>query len=318
MNSRKNLRIVVLTGYGPGLVNPLLNAGFNIVGLMEPESYYRREGKLKRFLKSVRTLLRFGKSELTLEGIARRRGIAFLDFEIATATESANWLKAQKPDLLVVYRAPILKPDLLSIPVQGVLNLHPSLLPRYRGGHPLLWMAANMDLEGGATVHYIDEHIDRGDIVAQATFPITAGMSEGQVEKIAVEKYGIGLLTQAIENVAQGTVTRHPQPADSPTPAAKRVSDEFYWKMIDWGQWSIEHAWHFLRCTDKWRSRLPAGETRPYNFYQIGEVERGANTDRPGDFQRDTKGLYIVHPQGKIRIRAVFSLTKMLKAILQR
>ena len=317
MSSRNNLRIVILTGYGPRLVNPLLAAGLNVVGLMEPESYYRREGKLKRFLKAILNLLRFRAGEQTLESIARQKGIEFLDFETASATEKAEWLRAQNPDLLVVYRAPILGSDLLGIPTHGVLNLHPSLLPRYRGGHPLLWMAASMDLGGGVTVHFIDEKIDRGDVVAQANFPITAGMPEGQIEKIAVETYGIPLMLQGIEDISRGTVSRQPQPAESPTPAARRVSDEQYWQMIEWTNWSIEHAWHFLRCTQKWQSRIPEEEFRPYAVYRIGDFEPGTNTEGFGEFRRDTNGLYIVHPQGKIRIRTKISPVKMLKTFLR-
>jgi len=317
MSSRNNLRIVLLTGYGPGLVNPLLGAGLNVVGLMEPESYYRREGKLKRFLKTVFNLLRIRKGEQTLESIASQKGIEFLDFETASASEKAAWLRAQKPDLLVVYRAPILGNDLLNIPTHGVLNLHPSLLPRYRGGHPLLWMAAGMDLDGGATVHFIDEKIDRGDVVAQAKFRITAGMPEDQVEKIAVEKYGIPLMLQGIEDISRGTVSRQPQPAESPTPPARRVSDEQYWQMIDWENWSIEHVWHFLRCTQKWQSRIPADEFRSYATYRIGDFETGTNTEDFGEFRRDANGLYIVHPQGKIRIGTKISPVKMLKAVLK-
>lgn len=77
-------------------------------------------------------------------------------------------LKGYRPDLLIVFGfAWKLPPHVLAIPKYGVLNIHVSMLPRYRGPAPLLWAIRNGDATGGITVHRMDHDFDIGNILAQ-------------------------------------------------------------------------------------------------------------------------------------------------------
>ena len=79
-----------------------------------------------------------------------------------------------KPDFLFsVYYRHLLKPPLLSLPRRGALNLHGSLLPKYRGRVPVNWVLVQGESETGVTLHYMEEKADRGDIVAQRRVPVT-------------------------------------------------------------------------------------------------------------------------------------------------
>lgn len=92
--------------------------------------------------------------------------------------QKKDWLYRQinklKPDLIVVASFPyLLKKGVIDIPKFGVINVHTGNLPRYRGYHPLNWALIRDEKTIGATVHYIDEGMDTGDILLQKTFPIT-------------------------------------------------------------------------------------------------------------------------------------------------
>jgi methionyl-tRNA formyltransferase len=79
-----------------------------------------------------------------------------------------------EPDLLFsCYYRHMLKPPLLAVPKLGALNLHGSLLPRYRGRAPVNWVLVNGETETGVTLHYMEEKADRGDIAAQKRVPVT-------------------------------------------------------------------------------------------------------------------------------------------------
>ena len=90
---------------------------------------------------------------------------------------TAEWLErlsAYTPDILFsFYYRKILSKEILALPARGALNLHGSLLPKYRGRSPVNWVLIHDEQETGVTLHYMDEKPDRGDIVAQRAVPIT-------------------------------------------------------------------------------------------------------------------------------------------------
>ena len=82
-------------------------------------------------------------------------------------------IKALKPDIIFsFYYRQMVKPAILDIPARGCINLHGSLLPKYRGRCPVNWVLINGEKETGVTLHYMTPRADDGDIVAQATVPI--------------------------------------------------------------------------------------------------------------------------------------------------
>lgn len=120
-------------------------------------------------------------------------------------------LRALEPDFLfsIVYSS-ILKGEILAIPRRGALNLHPGLLPRYAGCHPVAWSILNGERHAGATLHYMTEKVDMGDIVAQAAVPIgpetTAGALYQQVTDAA-----FGLFASTYPLLLEGKAGRCPQ-----------------------------------------------------------------------------------------------------------
>lgn len=88
-------------------------------------------------------------------------------------------------------------------PPLGTLNLHPSLLPLYRGAAPIQWCLINGETETGITVQLINEKLDAGDIVVQEKMPVSADMTAGDLLEIA-SSAGAGLIGRALELLASG------------------------------------------------------------------------------------------------------------------
>jgi len=104
---------------------------------------------------------------------AERHGIPVIAPPDVNAPEIVARIRALEPDFLfsAMFRQ-LLKRELLEVPRRGALNLHPSLLPRFRGRSPINWVLVEGETETGVTLHYMVEKADRGDIVAQRRIAI--------------------------------------------------------------------------------------------------------------------------------------------------
>ena len=110
------------------------------------------------------------------------------------------------PDLIISYSAPqVVKPELLSIPKYGVINVHGALLPEYRGLLPSFWYLYNDEKVGGATVHCMSKAIDDGDICKQGSVDISD--CNTMFELLKKTKYlGGELMVDVIQEYSQGKV----------------------------------------------------------------------------------------------------------------
>ena len=121
------------------------------------------------------------------------------------------------PELIVVAAyGRILPDDILAAPEKGCINVHSSLLPRYRGAAPINWAILNGDRETGVTIMHMAHDLDAGDIILQRATPI--GPDETAPELYArLAELGGGLLTEAVELLAAGTAPRTPQDHEKAT-----------------------------------------------------------------------------------------------------
>jgi methionyl-tRNA formyltransferase len=101
----------------------------------------------------------------------------------------------------------ILGPELLAIPRLGALNVHLSLLPKYRGPSPCHWVVKNQERTTGVTVHYMDLGIDSGDIILQRETVIEPGESAVRLER-RLAPIGAALLLEAVGQIEAGTALR--------------------------------------------------------------------------------------------------------------
>ena len=115
------------------------------------------------------------------------------------------------PDLIVVVAyGRILPIEILQIPKFGTINLHVSLLPKYRGAAPVQWAIINGEVETGVSIMYLDEGLDTGDIIRQRLIEITENETAGQLfEKVT--QIGIEELLCAMDDIEKGFAISIPQ-----------------------------------------------------------------------------------------------------------
>ena len=120
--------------------------------------------------------------------LAALHGIPVITPDNPNALEVVEQIRALQPDFFFsFYYREMLKRELLEIPKHGALNMHGSLLPKYRGRVPVNWAIIHGETETGATLHYMTEKPDNGDIVAQQAVPILPNDTALQVfQKVTV------------------------------------------------------------------------------------------------------------------------------------
>lgn len=122
-----------------------------------------------------------------------------------------------KPELIVVAAYGRLLPDeILDCPAKGCINVHSSLLPRYRGAAPINWAVLNGDAETGVTIQHMASEMDTGDIIAQVRTPIGPDETAAQLYGRLAELGG-ALLAETVAKIAAGTATRTPQDGGAAT-----------------------------------------------------------------------------------------------------
>ncbi|MCI5703728.1 methionyl-tRNA formyltransferase [Candidatus Pseudoscillospira sp. SGI.172] len=126
-------------------------------------------------------------------------------------------IRALAPELIVVAAyGRILPQDILDCPPKGCINVHSSLLPRYRGAAPINWAILNGDGETGVTIMHMAAALDAGDIIAQASAPI--GPDETAPELTArLAELGGALLAETVARIEAGTAERIPQEEEQAT-----------------------------------------------------------------------------------------------------
>ncbi|MBO5645174.1 MAG: formyltransferase, partial [Lentisphaeria bacterium] len=156
-------------------------------------------------------------------------------------------ISAMQPDFIFsFYYRNILKQDILDIPAKGAVNLHGSLLPKYRGRVPINWAIINGETESGVTLHYMTSKPDAGDIIAQERFDICCCDTAKTVFGKAVDA-AKKLLKTTLPKLADGTAERIPQnDADATTYGGRCAKDG----EIDWNK-SAEAVHNLIRAVTK-------------------------------------------------------------------
>ncbi len=148
--------------------------------------------------------------------------------------EWADLLVQLKPDVIVVAAfGQIIPQTILDIPAYGCINVHASLLPKYRGAAPIQWAIIDGEAETGVTIMRMDAGLDTGDMISRETVPIAADDTGGSLfEKLGLA--GARLLIGTLDAVTGGTAKYEKQPKESPTGYARMLTKED--GRIDWGK----------------------------------------------------------------------------------
>jgi methionyl-tRNA formyltransferase len=152
---------------------------------------------------------------------ARDAGIPVFQPEKIRAIENRLLLESFRADALVVVAyGQILPVWMLELPPLGCVNIHGSLLPRYRGAAPVAWAILNGDRVSGVTSMLMDEHMDTGPMLLKKEVDVPETMTAGQLADTLAEA-GAGLLIPTLEGLRDGTITPLPQNSELATLAPK-------------------------------------------------------------------------------------------------
>lgn len=209
-------------------------------------------------------------------------------------------LRALQPELIAVAAyGQILPGSILELPRYGCLNVHTSLLPKYRGAAPIQWAILNGDSETGVTIMKMDAGLDTGDILTQRATPIQP-TDNAQTLHDRLAQLGAQLLAQTVLDYVAGEISPRPQPTEGVSHASKLKKED---GRIDWTL-PAKTIWNRIRAFTPWPGAFTLLSAQPHGqFLKIWEAEVASESGRPGEILRaDKNGLLIGCGQDALRI----------------
>jgi methionyl-tRNA formyltransferase len=231
---------------------------------------------------------------------ALRLQLPVLQPERARNEDFIQQLRQLQPDLIVVAAyGQILPKAILELPRFGCLNVHTSLLPKYRGAAPIQWAILDGQPETGVTIMKMDAGLDTGDILTEQRTPIHPE-DNSQTLHDRLAKLGAELLVQTIRDYTAGKITPRPQPTEGVT-YARKISKED--GLLDWNQ-PARVLWNRIRAFTPWPgafTHLPA-EPRPL-LLKIWQVEITDQLGQPGEIlHADKTGIVIACREQALKV----------------
>jgi len=176
-----------------------------------------------------------------VHALADTFGVPVLTPSTLRTPEAAETFAGHEADVAVVVAYGMLLPQaILDLPRHGCLNLHGSLLPRWRGAAPIQRAVMAGDAESGVGVMRMEAGLDTGPVALEARVPIAGGMTAGELHD-ALMPVGAGLMAQALKALEGGSLTFRPQPAEGVVYAHKITNEE---ARIDWSREAAVVAAH--------------------------------------------------------------------------
>jgi len=266
-------------------LDALIEAGYHIVGVVtQPD---RPVGR-----KQVMT-------PPPVKVAAIRHGLPVLQPERIKTEEALAEVLALSPDLIVTAAyGQILPKKLLDVPRLGCINVHASLLPKYRGGAPIHKCIVEGEKESGVTIMYMVEALDAGDMLSKVTVPIEERDTVGILhDKLAAA--GSALLTQTLPALLAGELKAEPQDHEAATfaPNIKRTDER-----IDWSR-TAEQIYNQVRGLNPWPVAFTTYQGKVWKVWWVEKIETtGSNADPGTILAREEDGLVVACGSGAIKI----------------
>jgi methionyl-tRNA formyltransferase len=248
----------------------LLQAGYNVVGVVTAPD--KRAGRGQKL------------SESAVKQYAQEQGLPILQPLKLKDPEFIAQLSALKPDLQVVVAFRMLPETVWNLPPQGTVNVHGSLLPKYRGAAPINWAILNGEKETGVSTFKLQHEIDTGDILLQEKMPIGPNETAGELhDRMKVE--GAQLLVKTLRELASGTLKASPQQLNSDTKHAPKLFKTDC--EIDWNNTS-EQIHNQIRGLSPYPTAFTVLGDKTLKIFSA-EIEPGKPEIPAGTFSSDHK-----------------------------
>ena len=210
--------------------------------------------------------------------------------------EALALIQELNPDIIVVVAyAKILPQEILDLPPYGCINVHPSLLPKYRGAAPIQWAVLNGEEITGVTIMQMNAGLDTGDIISVEETEIFPAETSGELfGRLSIE--GAALLVDTVAAIEAGTATRTPQD-DAKSSYAHPIKREL--SPVDWNRSAAEIV-NQIRGLNPWPTATATIKGRDFKFH---EAHIGEGQGEPGTIISAGKnGLEIAAGDGAVII----------------
>jgi len=240
---------------------------------------------------------RHGMQVSAVKKCALERGLRVLQPEKLKNPAFLEELKALKADLQVVVAFRMLPEAVWNMPPLGTMNLHGSLLPKYRGAAPINWTIINGDKETGLTTFLLKHEIDTGDLLFQEHLPIGENETAGELHDRMMH-VGAKLVLKSVQALERGNVRPLPQ-ADVEATHAPKIFTETC--RIDFAK-PTEQVHNFIRGLSPYPGAWTELDGKNLKILRT-EKEHSAQQEAPGNFFSDGKNfLKISTLDGYVRV----------------
>lgn len=227
--------------------------------------------------------------------------------KVKNNTDFINEIKKLNPDIIcVVAYGKILPKEILEIPKLGCINVHASLLPKYRGAAPIQWAILNGDKTTGVTTMYMDEGMDTGDMILKKEVEIADNETTGELWD-RLSKIGGELLVETLEQIQSGTAPREKQGEDFTV--APMLNKEM--AKIDWDNKSATEIKNLIRGLNPIMGAYSYLNGKKLKFWKV-DIANSLNIIVDNDIDiikngtvlvsNEKDGLYIKAKDGIIRV----------------
>ena len=242
---------------------------------------------------------------------ALEHNLTVLQPEKIKTSETEEQLKKLAPDLIVVVAfGQILSKAILDIPQLGCINVHASLLPKYRGAAPIHWSIINGETKTGITTMYMDVGLDTGDMILKEEVSISAKMNTGELHDTLMN-IGAKTLLQTIKQITEGSVVRNKQ-NDAKASYAPLLTKEL--ERINW-LLPAQEIYNLVRGLNPWPvafsifkgKKLKIWQTKVIDNVTIGEIGTVLSLTETGFTVQTGKGILEIlelQPESKRKMTA--------------
>lgn len=233
---------------------------------------------------------------------ARAHGLALLQPPTLKDDVAVDAIRALQPECIVVVAyGKFLPKVILDLPPRGCINIHPSLLPKYRGAAPINWAILNGDTVTGVSTMYLVEEMDAGDILLQQEVAIAPDETAAELNT-RLAPIGAQLLVETLDQIAAGRAKATSQDSARVVMAPPLTKENGH---IDWHRPAVELAWH-VRGMQPWPNAYTALHGAQLTIFRA-EVSHERTEAAPGTVTGVTRAIHVATGDGQLCLTEVQS-----------
>ncbi len=265
----------------------LLDAGHTVVGVYSQPD--RPAGRGRKLMPSP------------VKQVALEANLPVFQPDSLKPEDAQQELAALQPDVMIVAAYGLILPKaVLAIPRHGCLNIHASLLPRWRGAAPIQRAIAAGDRETGITIMQMDVGLDTGDMLLKEATPIRPDDTGGSLHDRLAEMGGKAII-KALASLAKGELTGEAQNGDEANYAHKLSKEEGH---IDWTR-SAPEIERLIRAFNPWPGTFTDLGDQRIRIHQAEALAQSSNKTPGTVLRREREGIDIACGNGSLRVTSV-------------